>query len=258
MNMTQFYDTIARYYDAENSEMTDDLALYSALAEIYDDPILDVGCGTGRVMLHLAQEGYRCVGVDTSAFMIERGQRKLTSLGEAQDLISFEMGDILNHQPTEPYQLILLPYHLFMHFRDQDTQLKVLAKLADVLAEDGIIVFDLPNAGEVFATQDDDAIRLDRTFIEPETGHTVMQQSVSQLDRVTQELFITWIYDEITEDTSVRRTLANLVLRYVFFSELQLLLAANGLEVREIYGDYDESPFEDGCPRMIVVAGKSN
>lgn len=255
--MTQFYDTIARYYDAENSEMTDDLPLYSALAEIYGDPILDVGCGTGRVMLHLAQEGYRCVGVDTSAFMVERGQRKSASLGEASELIQFEVGDILNHKPTESYQLILLPYHLFMHFRDQATQLKVLAKLAEILAEDGILVFDLPNAGEVFATQDDDAIRFDRSFVEPETGHMVMQQSVSQLDRVTQELFITWIYDEITADSTLKRTLANLVLRYVFYSELQLLLAANGLEIREVYGDYDEGPFEDGCPRMIVMAGKA-
>lgn len=255
--MTQFYDTIARYYDAENIEMTDDLPLYSSLAEIYGEPILDVGCGTGRVMLHLAQEGHRCVGVDTSSFMVERGQRKAASLGEASNLIQFEVGDILNHQPAEPYQLILLPYHLFMHFRDQETQLKVLAKLAELLADDGVIVFDLPNAGEVFATQDDDAIRLDRTFIEPETGNAVMQQSVSQLDRVTQELFVTWIYDEITTDSTLKRTLAHLVLRYVFFSELQLLLSTNGLEVREVYGDYDEGPFMDGCPRMIVLAGKA-
>ena len=254
--MTQFYDTIARYYDAENSEMTDDLPLYSAMAEIYGDPILDVGCGTGRVMLHLAQEGHRCVGVDTSAYMIERGQRKLASLGASSNLIQFEMGDILNHQPVEPYQLILLPYHLFMHFRDQETQLKVLEKLAEILAKDGIVIFDLPNAGEVFATQDDDALRLDRTFIEPETGHVVMQQSVSQLDRVTQELFVTWIYDEITSDSTLKRTLANLVLRYVFFSELQLLLTASGLAVQEVHGDYDEGLFEDGCPRMIVIAGK--
>ncbi len=256
--MTQFYDTIARYYDAENIEMTDDLPLYSSLAEIYGEPILDVGCGTGRVMLHLAQEGHHCVGVDTSAFMVERGQRKAASLGEASALIDFEVGDILHHQPAEPYQLILLPYHLFMHFRDQETQLKVLAKLSEILADDGVIVFDLPNAGEVFATQDDDAIRLDRTFIEPETGHAVMQQSVSQLDRVTQELFVTWIYDEITADSTLKRTLAHLVLRYVFYSELQLLLAANGLEIREVYGDYDEGPYMDGCPRMIVLAGKAD
>lgn len=254
--MSNFYDTIARYYDAENHEMTDDLPLYSELATIYGDPILDVGCGTGRVMLHLAQEGYQTVGVDTSEYMIERGRRKLVSLGEAARKATFVVGDIVDHQAAQPYGLILLPYHLFMHFREQEKQIAVLKKLNDLLDEDGVVVFDLPNPGEAFATQDDDALRLDRTFIEAETGHIVMQQSVSHLDRVTQELHITWIYDEITSDSIVKRTLAPLILRYIFYSELKLLLELTGFKIVEAYGDYDQSPFMDGAPRMIVLAEK--
>ena len=61
-----FYEPIARFYDAENAEMTEDLALYSAVLAEYGGPVLDVGCGTGRVMLHLATEGARVVGIDRS------------------------------------------------------------------------------------------------------------------------------------------------------------------------------------------------
>ncbi len=255
--MTEFYDTIARFYDAENLEMTDDLPLYSGLAEIYGGPILDVGCGTGRVMLHLAQEGHQCIGVDTSPQMLELGRRKAEAMPEVARRVQFVEGDITTHQAADKYQMILLPYHTFMHFPNQEIQLHTLAQLTRNLADGGVMVFDLPNAGEAFGTQDDHAIALERTFVDPQTGHIVMQQSVSTLDRVTQQLHITWIYDEIQADGMVRRTVAPLVLRYVFFSEMKLLLRLNGLQCVEVYGDYDQQPFEDGSPRMILVTQKT-
>jgi SAM-dependent methyltransferase len=255
--MSKFYDTIARFYDAENVDMTDDLSFYSELAAEYGGPILDVGCGTGRVMLHLAQEGHICVGVDTSPQMLERGRRKLHALGDLSATVTFIEGDIATHQAPQTYRMILLTYHAFMHFQEQSEQLRILKQLANNLADGGVLVFDLPNAGEAFSTQDDHAMSLERTFVEPETGHLVVQQSVSTLDRATQKLYVTWIYDEVAEDGTVRRTVAPLVLRYVFLSELRLLLAASGLECIEAHGDYSGSPFVDGSPRMIVVAGKA-
>lgn len=252
--MTEFYDAIARFYDAENVEMTDDLSMYSALAEIYGGPILDVGVGTGRVMLHLAQEGHQCVGVDTSPQMIARGEQKVTELPSLAANARFVLGDILTYKGDFPFNMILLPYHTFMHFHDQDTQLKVLEQLKKNLAPSGVMVFDLPNAGEAFATQDDRAIAMERMFIEPQSGNLVMQQSLNVLNRVTQRLHITWIYDEMMKDGTLKRTLAPLTLRYVFYSEMLLLLRLTGLECVEVYGDYDQGPFEDGCDRMIIVA----
>jgi len=83
-----------------------------------------------------------------------------------------------------------------------------------------------------------------------------MQQSVSELDRTEQLQYITWIYDEIGADGLVRRTLAPLTLRYIFPAEMDLLLEACGLRRIERFGGYDQSPFEDGCERMIVIAGR--
>ena len=252
--MTEFYDSISNYYDAENLEMTEDLHLYSMYAGIFGDPILDVGCGTGRVMLHLAQEGHTCVGVDTSAQMLARAEQKVAGLPEIASRSRFVLGDIETYESQEPFGLILLPYHTFMHFQNQDTQLNVLKQLASNLAPNGAMIFDLPNAGEAFATQDEYTISLERTFTDPESGNVVMQQSVSNIDRVKQLLHIQWIYDEIGEDNVVRRTIAPLTLRYVFYAEMKLLLAATGLKIVDVYGDYEQGPFGDGCERMIIVA----
>ncbi len=252
--MTEFYDAIARFYDAENLEMTEDLNLYSVLAASYGGPILDVGCGTGRVMLHLAQEDYACVGVDTSPQMLALGEQKIAGLPSVAANVRFVRGDIVTYTGDNPFNMILLPYHAFMHFQTQAIQIAVLQQLKANLAPEGVIVFDLPNAGEAFSTQDDNTIALERMFIEPHSGHLVMQQSLSVLDRVTQQLHITWIYDETLKDGTLKRTLAPLTLRYVFYTEMLLLLRLTGLECIDVYGDYEQGPFEDGCERMIIVA----
>lgn len=252
----EFYDTIARYYDAENAEMIEDLGFYSALAGEFGGPVLDIGCGTGRVMLHLAQEGCRAVGIDLSEPMLARGRRKLDLMPDLKPVVTFVQADALDFNINETFKLIVVPYNGFMHFSEQADQLKALRTLSRHLAGDGLLVLDLPNAGEAFGTSDDSAVVLERTFIEPETGHLVMQQSVSALDRAAQQLHITWIYDEIGDDGVVYRTLAPLVLRYVFPGEMDLLLAAAGLRTVQTYGDYLRGPFEDGSPRMIILAQK--
>jgi SAM-dependent methyltransferase len=250
--MSHFYDTIARYYTIEHQLFTDDIPFYLDLANQRGDPILEVGCGTGRVVLPLAQAGYKVIGVDTSEAMLAIARRHLENLEHLKEQVHLIQGDILQHQGR--YQLILLSYNALMHFTTQEAQLAILRHLAGLLLEDGLMVIDLPNAGEAYASEDELGIVLERTFEEPESGHQVMQQSVSRIDRSEQRLHVTWIYDEIFPDGSLKRTLAPLVMRYIFPGEMHLMLGLCGLEADEWYGDYQQNPFEDGCSRMILVA----
>jgi SAM-dependent methyltransferase len=252
--MPGFYQSIARYYDAENTDKNDDIPFYLQLAEEYGGPLLDVGCGTGRIMFPIAQAGYEIHGIDNERAMLERAEAQLQGMPQLQKRLRFYEGDIRTFEMPTRFKLTLVPYNGMMHFHDQETQLQVLRQLRKWTRDDGILVLDLPNAGDVYASQDTEAVTLERTFLEPETGHMVMQQSVSYLDRVQQLMRITWIYDEITFDGTVKRTFAPLVLYYYFYSEIRLLLAQTGFEVTDVYGDLDYGPFVDGCERMIVIA----
>lgn len=252
--MSAFYTTVARFYDAETLDRTDDLALYSRLAEEVGTPVFDVGCGTGRVLLHLAQEGHRVHGIDNDRAMLERLERKLQNTPKLREHLTYEQADILTYKSKERYALTLLTYNALMHFHTQEAQMTLLKRLRQLTAEDGLLIIDLPNAGETFATQDSDALLLDRTFIEPDTGRMVMLQSVSYLDRVTQLLRVQWIYDEIHDDGTVKRLVAPHVLRYFFFPEITLLLKACGFSVQAVFGGCDEEPFEDGAERMVLYA----
>ncbi|MEO1443073.1 MAG: class I SAM-dependent methyltransferase, partial [Chloroflexota bacterium] len=250
-----FYTTVARYYDAENADKTDDIAFYRELAEEYDGPILDIGCGSGRVVLPLARDGRTVHGIDNNAPMLERAHKRVAMQPDHYMTLTLQEGDVLTDDlPDEKYSMILLSYNMLMHFHEQTTQITLLERMRYHIADDGVLVIDLPNAGEMFATPDSDAVTLERTFVEPETGHMVMQQAVSTLDRATQFMRVQWIYDEITDDGTLRRTVAPTVFRYFFPYEVQLLLRLTGFTVEQMFGDTDGSPFEDGSPRMIVIA----
>lgn len=252
--MPGFYATVARFYDAENRDKDDDIDLYLELAEEYGGPILDVGCGTGRVMFPLADAGYEVYGIDSEQAMLDRLVHHLSLQPDLRDHVHPIHGDLLTYEMDRIYKLTLVSYNGLMHFHEQETQIKLLKQLRKWTDDEGLLVLDLPNAGEVFATQDTEALIMERTFLEPETGHMVMQQSVSYLDRTDQLLRVTWIYDEITADGTIKRTYAPLILYYYFYNEVRLLLAEAGFQVAGVYGDTQLGPYEDGCERMVIFA----
>ncbi len=251
--MSGYYTAIARFYDAEHVAKTDDLELYASLAEDYGSPILDVGSGTGRIVLHLAAEGHTVYGIERNQAMFAYAENKIVDNPFA-DHIHLHYGDVFSYEPKTQFSLILLTYNLLMHFHTQEEQLRLLKLLRQWVSDDGLVVFDLPNAGDAFGAQDTDALTLEHTFIDPETGHLIMLQSTSHIDRTTQMLRAMWIYDEVHGDGTVKRTFSPHILRYFFLPEMHLLLRLTGFTVEAVYGDMEGGAYEDGCERMIVYA----
>jgi SAM-dependent methyltransferase len=253
--MSGFYGTIARYYDAEHSDKDDDLPLYDDLAQDHGGPILIIGAGTGRILLRLASQGYPVHGIEMEPAMIARARAKLDKMPhEVRGDVHLYEGDALTIPLQLQTKLTVIPYNSLMHFHSQEEQIALLRRARQWTAPGGVLSIDLPNAGEAFGAMDTGAVTLEQTFTEPETGHLIMQHSVSELDRVEQLMSVTWIYDEVSDDGTVRRTVAPVVNRYFFFSEIRLLLKLCGFDEVQVFGDFDYSPFVDGCPRMIVLA----
>lgn len=254
LRVSEFYSAVARFFDAETGDKTDDLIMYSRLAAEYQGGILDVGCGTGRVLIHLAQAGYEVNGIDNDRAMLDHLERKLNQRPQLRDKISYTHGDALKHDYDRQFSLILLTYNVLMHFREQEQQVALLRQLRRWLINDGLLVIDLPNAGPAFASEDTDSLTLERKILDPETGHMIMLQSVSMLDRASQILYVDWIYDEIDGDGAVKRLLAPHQLRYFFLPELRLLLDRCGFAVHAVDGDTEGVPYDADSERMIVHA----
>ncbi len=249
-----FYATLARYYDSEHADKTDDVSLYSDIAAEYGDPILIVGAGTGRVLLQLAQEGHTVTGIEAEENMIERALRKKAFFPHLDAQITLIHGDALKVPVKGQFKLAIIPYNTLMHFHSMESQLALFKRLREWVEPGGGLLIDLPNASEAYAAQDNEAITLERTFLDIDSGHLIMQQSVSSLDRAEQLMNVTWLYDEIDDEGVIRRSVIPVVIRYFFLTEITLLLKVAGFEIDDVYGDFDLVPFMDGVPRMIVLA----
>jgi SAM-dependent methyltransferase len=255
---TSFYATLARYYDSEHHDKDEDLEFYGQIAQDSAGPVFIVGAGTGRLALYLAQNGRHPIyGVELEEAMLARARPKVPAGARWAERAQFFHADAAVFTPPRPCALAIIPYNTFMHFLDHDAQVKLLRNVYAALRPDGILVIDLPNAGEAFAAQDSEAVVLERTFTDQETGHRVMQQSSSALDRVEQIMAVTWIYDEVAADGVLKRTVIPVEIRYFFFHELRLLLSACGFRMEATFGDFDGSLFADGAPRMIAIARKA-
>lgn len=248
------YASLAAYYDAENADFVEDLAAYSTLAAQQGSPILDVGCGTGRVTFHLARLGHRVVGVDPSAAMLERARRKLAKQDVPPEQMTLHETDVSALALSERFEMAIFAYNGFMHLTTQAAQLAALRAIREHLSDNGLLVLDLPNPIETFLRPEDRALVLERTFTDPATGQTVMQQSIASMDRASQLMNVLWVYDRIDAGGGIHRTLVPLVLRYTFRAEFELLLEKAGLRLRDAFGDYDFGPYEEDSPRLLVVA----
>ena len=109
----------------------------------------------------------------------------------------------------------------------------------------------------MFGADDTPNVVLERTFDDPETGEPVMQQSVASVNRATQIMTVTWLYDRISADGSINRHVVPLTLRYTLAAEMRLLLRLAGLDQTEMCGDYDFSPYDEDSPRLLVIATRS-
>jgi SAM-dependent methyltransferase len=253
------YAPLARYYDLENADFTEDLPFWFDMATQFGDPILELGCGTGRVLLALARPGYTITGIDNSAEMLTRLDAKYGQSASTQVQTGFGMrcrvstvnADMRDFHLEETFKLAIMPFNTFMHLLTLEDQMAALTSIRRHLSPGGGLALDVANPADVYAAPEQGLV-LERTF---KDGECVVQQfSSMQLDRAAQLARITWLYDSAPPGGSVQRTTVPMTLRYTFPAEMRLLLERCGFTLRNLYGDYERAPFGDGASRMLVVA----
>ena len=240
---------LAQLYDWEHDEFQADVQLYSALGRRTEGPALELACGTGRVLAGLARDGLEVVGVDHSPEMLGRARRRLGSFGSRVNLLH---GDITQDFPPGPFGLIVFALDAFGLIAEARQQLAVLQRVRANLAPLGVAALDLVHAMPL-ADQPEGIPVLQRTGDDREIAAHVTKWLVRSFYPATQALELFSLYDITWSDGSVARVTDQTRLRYFSRYEVELLLAAAGLEIEGIYGDYGLGPFEDGSERMVIV-----
>ena len=247
------YAQIAELYDLEHDTFSEDLAMYRQVVEMVGDPVLELACGTGRILADLAQSGRRLSGSDLSATMLERARLRLAKSPGRVELSQADMATAASEPGA--YGVVIVGLSSFHHATSQVEQIDVLRAAFDALDPRGMLVLDLLNPIAALAAEGGHGVRLERVMYR-ETGVRVKKFSSQLIDAPAQMIQSTVWYD-IESPHGIERISTDLALRLVSMAELDLMLRAAGFATAEYYGSYELDPFTVDSPRLIAMAEKS-
>lgn len=250
-------------YDAipDFGVLYDSVPLYAARQDIgfYVDEaksagpgrVLEVGCGTGRILLPIARAGGAVTGIDSSSQMLERCRTKLAAEPAAvRARVKLLQHDMRDFNLGATYPLIIAPFRVVQHLTTVDDQLRFLDVVARHLAPGGRFIFDVFNPRFDILVGADGVEREDTPEQRLPEGRTFR--------RTYRVARVRWI-DQVSESELIyyvdgKRYVQAFEMRWYLAAELRHLLARAGFRVREIYGDFARGPLVDGCPELIVSA----
>lgn len=249
------FDCFARYYDLDHENFRRDIDLYRNLARRSGAPILEIGCGTGRVLIPLAEAGYEVTGIDLSPAILAIAAERVAKSGVAPR-VHLVQADARDFHLPDRFALAFVAVNTFMLFVGLDEQLQVLERVAAHLRPGGLFVLDLFNPDLSQLAEARGVLVYDYAKIDLASGHTVSKCHAGQVDVANQRLDVTFIYDELGDDGAIRRTVAPFSIHYFWRRELELLLDKTGYQVEEVYGSYELDEYTPESERMIAVARK--
>jgi SAM-dependent methyltransferase len=248
------YADIAELYDLEHAGFTADVELLVNIAQIIGDPILEVGCGSGRILVPLADAGFHVTGIDTSRPMLDRAREfsEAEGLGEMITLAEVDMRHA-DEAPGGPFGLVIFSLNSLMHLATPDDQRRALEAARRALDPRGQVVIDLVNPTQDQVQHLLNGPHLEGSWTLPD-GSVVDKWSNRAQSGTAQVLDTILWYDRTYPDGTIRRTRSEFPLRYVHASELALMLELAGFVEPMFYGTYELDPFEHDSERLLVTA----
>jgi len=249
---------IADYYDSSPmvTQRTQDVAFYCTAVCKFGDPVLELGCGTGRIALAIAEAGYRVVGLDISERMLERAAVKRLALPrEARERVHLVEGDMTSFTLGETFRSIIIPFRPFQHLLEIDDQIRCLQCVKQHLAPNGRLIVD-------FFQTDPDRMHEPKHQKEsllmeyelPDGRHVALSERVAAFHRGVQRNDVEMIFDVHHTDGRSERLVMAWPLRYFFRYEVEHLLARCGFKLEATFGAFDSAPLDDDSPEMIFIA----
>jgi SAM-dependent methyltransferase len=250
------YDAFARFYDLDTAESNADLPFWVSLARRTGGPILEIACGTGRVLVPLAQAGFDVVGVDVSPAMLAIARQKVTSAG-VSNRVELVQEDALDLRLRRQYSLAIVALNSFGHFLEPRAPEQALERIREHLRPSGVVALDLTNPTPGAFGETSGVVIHDYTRAGPQPGWTTVKLRSQALDPIDQIVEVSCIYDEVGPLGEIRRTLASFDLRYFYRNELRLLFEHVGLTLEATYGSYDLDQLDEGSDRLIAIGRRT-
>jgi SAM-dependent methyltransferase len=247
------FDDWADIYDKVYADLDHDLPFYVRQAVASGRPVLELGCGTGRVALAMAEAGVDVVGVDISPRMVEVAQAKAAECGLAERA-RFQVGDMRSVRLGERFALVTIPFRGLLLLTSAGDQRAALATAAAHLTPGGALVFDVFNPDPELLADTGDEHFVDSVVPQP-GGGSVIVYATNRWDHTAQlSTPHLWIEERDAEGMVLATHERDFSMRYVWPGEMTAMLYGAGFEVEALYGGFDGEPVAEGCDDLAWVA----
>ena len=246
------YDLIAPYYDIEHQQFNEDLDMYRDFAALSTGPLLELACGSGRLLIPLALDGYTITGVDTSAKMLSLARERVqqANLTSRVTLVQQDMSAL---QLSQKFSFAFVALGSFAHLTSRKTQQQALVAIRKHLTTGGTFIVDISN-GDARYMENLSGQLLHQGTWRRDDG-TILTHLVSPASSQTSHLLeLTHFYDQHQQHGPVNRTVITTHLYLFERTEMELLLEQAGFVIKDVYGDHNLGPFTLESQRMIVIA----
>ena len=250
------WDDYAPFYDWENARTLGrrDVPFWRTLARQAGGPVLELGCGTGRISLPLGRAGVQLVGIDRSAPMLGRARQRVKR-AKLGDRVRLVRGDVryLPFVARGPFALVIAPYGLLQSLLRERDLAETLRAVHAALEPGGTfgleLVADLPSWKEYRK-------RISLTGWRRRAGgaHVTLVESVRQ-DRSRR---LTIFDQEFTEQRGASRRVHrfSLTFRTLTVPQMGRRLDKAGFEVTALLGDYRGGPWDPRADVWMILARK--
>jgi SAM-dependent methyltransferase len=252
------YKLLAEYYDAAYAIKKDlvDLPFYTALAKRIGGPVLEIACGTGRVLLPFAREGVEIHGVDNSPAMLNVLRKHLQSEPEeVRKRVSVSGGDMRSFRLGKKYPLVTMPFRPMQHMHDLHDQIDALKTAALHLDEDGVLAFDIfyPRMDLIQSSIGEEIPEMEWPLPSDPTKIVRRYFRKESVDKINQSFIGKFIFRTYQGDRLLKEEIEPLKMSYYTYPHLQALFLLAGLEPVEEYGSFAQTPLDNDSKEMIFV-----
>jgi SAM-dependent methyltransferase len=252
---TDSYLIGANYYDGAYGAMDlSDAHFYVDLAKEIGGPVLEIGCGTGRVLLPTARAGIEIHGLDNSGPMLDvlkKNARRESA--EAQKRITLHAGDMREFRLNRSFPLVTIPFRPLQHMYTVPDQLAALRSAAAHVAKGGILAFDVfyPKFERLPQKIGEEQLE---TEWSPSPGTMIRRYyRKDALDKIHQALSLTFIFRTYRNEELIREESEAIKMSYYTYPHLRALFLMAELERLAEYGSFAKTPLDNTAEEMIFL-----
>ena len=236
-----------RHYDSkvESRKRDNDLPFYINKAKEYGDPVLELACGTGRITIPIAKEGFSITGLDLLNTMLKEARSKSEESGVEIEWIE---GDMADFSLNQKFNLIIMPGVAFNWLLDLESIEKCLNCVKRHLNNNGRFIFNAFNPNFNLLIRDPLKTYPNAEYHDSDGNRLINVRENNIYDKATQINKVRFHYS-IAGNTIINE----LNLRMIFPQELDAILYYNGFKVNAKYGEFDQKPFSSDSNYQIFV-----